>query len=376
MEESAKRRERLKAMREEASSLAAVCNSAEDRNVSHGLSNPLIEISATNPVQGESNASQRFDYYTDPMSAFSGNKRRSKVSPQTSQDHFIPPRLPVTEMLPSPTVQPQMNYSSNQQMYQAQGPTYFPSNSPRGANFPSPNLNTGQGRGPWLSNSPGPGGGVRGGFSGGSPGFQTGGSSPSYNTRQGRGQWFNNNPGPGGSPSFNPVQGRGHWFNNSPVPGGTGSNPGFRQGSSPSFNPQQGRGNRFNSSGYGLGRGGNAGPSSGGTRWLGNNLSPGSGRGGGRGRGSHTNVSAEQRPDLYYNKSMVEDPWKFLEPIVWRRENIPSLNTPLRKSWLPESVSVKKVRVEETKTDSSSKQSLAEYLATSFNEAVNDESGK
>lgn len=91
MEESAKRRERLKAMREEASSLAAVCNSAEDRNVSHGLSNPLIEISATDPVQGESNASQRFDYYTDPMSAFSGNKRRSKVSPQTSQDHFIPP---------------------------------------------------------------------------------------------------------------------------------------------------------------------------------------------------------------------------------------------------------------------------------------------
>ena len=87
-------------------------------------------------------------------------------------------------------------------------------------------------------------------------------------------------------------------------------------------------------------------------------------------------MSAEQRPDLYYNKSMVEDPWKFLESIVWWRENIPSLNTPLRKSWLPESVRVKKVRVEEMKTDSSSNQSLAEYLAASFNEAVNDESGK
>lgn len=86
MEESEKRRERLKAMRMEAAQ-GDVNNDVKNFTESHGLSNPLIETSATHQ---ESSAPQRFDYYTDPMSAFSGNKR-SKVSQNISQEHFTPP---------------------------------------------------------------------------------------------------------------------------------------------------------------------------------------------------------------------------------------------------------------------------------------------
>lgn len=84
MEESEKRRERLKAMRME----AAQGDESKDFTESHGLSNPLIETSSTQ--QEEPVGKQRFDYYTDPMSAFSGNKR-SKVSQNISQQHSTPP---------------------------------------------------------------------------------------------------------------------------------------------------------------------------------------------------------------------------------------------------------------------------------------------
>ncbi|MFS7925522.1 putative protein SICKLE [Helianthus anomalus] len=43
----------------------------------------------------------------------------------------------------------------------------------------------------------------------------------------------------------------------------------------------------------------------------------GPGQGGGRGRG-HNHVSAEDRPGRFFNKSLVEDPWKFLEPVIWK----------------------------------------------------------
>ncbi|XP_022004649.1 protein SICKLE-like [Helianthus annuus] len=89
----------------------------------------------------------------------------------------------------------------------------------------------------------------------------------------------------------------------------------------------------------------------------------GSGQGGGRGQG-HNHVSAEeQRPDCFFNKSMLEDPWKFLEPVIWKS---------LKKQWLPPSLNAKKPRVSESQRQSSSQPSLAEILAASFNEVAED----
>ncbi|KAK3027036.1 hypothetical protein RJ639_041191 [Escallonia herrerae] len=421
MEESAKRKERLVAMRMEAAQ-ATVDSGA----VFNSLSNPLIETSATRPVQEEPCVPQRFDFYTDPMAAFSGNKR-NKVINQIPQDTSTTPKLGTLSTysftgaqnagMPPPALQGQIDYSSKLRMHQAREPypSYgppntagmtspygtqpatpqgawsgpagtpgycFPSNSPRGGNYTSPGygqggspgFNPGQGRGHWYNSSSGPGSG-RGG-------------SPNFDGR-GRGHWFSGSPGPsglggspgpnlgqGGSPNFNSGQGRGHWYNNSPGPGsGPGGSPGVAQGGSTDFNPGRGRGQWFsNSPGPGSGRGGSPHPNSGRGRgqWLGNNVSPVSGRSGGRGRGSHYNVSAELRPDRYYNKSMMEDPWKFLEPVIWKPvENLNIPDSP--KSWLPKSISTKRERISGSPGKSSSKPSLAEFLAASFNEAASSE---
>ncbi|MCE3051800.1 hypothetical protein HAX54_050819 [Datura stramonium] len=83
------------------------------------------------------------------------------------------------------------------------------------------------------------------------------------------------------------------------------------------------------------------------------------------------------RVKFYYHKSMVEEPWKVLKPVIWK----PRGDTrDFLKSWLPNSVSTKKVKLGETPTKSTLQQSLAEYLAAAFNEAagedaVNNESG-
>uniref|UniRef100_A0A5B6ZLF5 Putative RNA-binding protein FUS isoform X2 n=1 Tax=Davidia involucrata TaxID=16924 RepID=A0A5B6ZLF5_DAVIN len=268
MEESVQRRERLKTMRMEASQ-AGVHNDGEIYTPSHGLSNPLIETSAAPLAQMESCVTPRFDYYTDPLSAFSGNKRRSKVSNQIPPEFFTPPRPRNTELTPSPAHQAQTNYSPDQRIYQARGPHHSsgPYRSPMGMASP---FGAHQGTPPGVWNG-----------SGGSSGF----GLPSNSSRGG------NFPSPGfgqgGSPSFNSGQGRGHWFRNSPGPGSG-------RGGSPSPNSGRGRG-----------------------RWFGSSMSPGSGRSGGRGLGSRHRISAELRPDLYYNKTMVEDPWEFLKPVIW-----------------------------------------------------------
>lgn len=84
-EESAKRKERLKAMRMEASQSG---DYNETQNHLQGLSNPLIESPSG---QAEFHAAPRFDYYTDPMAAFSANKKWNDVSPQVSQPCYTPP---------------------------------------------------------------------------------------------------------------------------------------------------------------------------------------------------------------------------------------------------------------------------------------------
>ncbi|MFS7925447.1 putative TTDN1/Protein SICKLE [Helianthus anomalus] len=84
----------------------------------------------------------------------------------------------------------------------------------------------------------------------------------------------------------------------------------------------------------------------------------------GEGEGGHNHASAEeQRPDCFFNKSMLEDPWKFLEPVIWKS---------LKKQWLSPSLNAKKPRVSESQRQSSSQPSPAEIFAASFNEAAED----
>ncbi|XP_019053029.1 PREDICTED: uncharacterized protein LOC104595505 [Nelumbo nucifera] len=88
MEEAEQRGERLKAMRLEAAQVEVFCS--VDISTTKGcLSNPLIEPYSTPLTKENSLSVPRFDYYTDPMSAFSGNKRR-RSSLQMPQDDVFP----------------------------------------------------------------------------------------------------------------------------------------------------------------------------------------------------------------------------------------------------------------------------------------------
>ncbi|KAF5775764.1 putative protein SICKLE [Helianthus annuus] len=105
MEESTKRREILKAMRMEASQEDATYNNDHS---AVSLSNPLLESTTNSETQAQT-TSQSFNYYTNPLAAYYGNKHRSKVSLQTSQT------------FPSPAPQPHINHSPYPQMQQPQG---------------------------------------------------------------------------------------------------------------------------------------------------------------------------------------------------------------------------------------------------------------
>ncbi|XP_059286127.1 protein SICKLE-like [Lycium ferocissimum] len=333
MEESEKRKERLKAMRMEASQSGNYNETANSSmgSSSFGLTNPLID----SPVgKTESYVMQRprFDYYTDPMAAFSANKRsNNNVSPQVNQQCYTPPPRPRHPQYPqSPIYAARGNYPVDQRP-QSQGVhnTFNPRGNP-GQNSP---VGTPQIRSPnaWDSSfgtsnnyfppnsSPG------GNFA--SPGFHQGGR-PSFNYGQGSAQ-------PASGYRGSPYQGSG--YRGSP-----------NQRSAHRSSPYQGSGQ---------GR----------SQWRGNNSSPGSFRSGGRGRGSHgCTSSAESRPDLYYSKSMVEDPWEELKPVIWK---------PLKPDWLPPSISAKKAKLPDDPVKSIPQQSLAEYLSASFNEAASSEAG-
>ncbi|XP_076921555.1 protein SICKLE-like [Bidens hawaiensis] len=286
MEESAQRRERLKLMRLEASQEASAAATCNDDHSTTSLSNPLLESS--HESQAQQSYSHSFNYYTDPMAAYSGSRQIS--APQRSQTNVT---------FPSPSLQPHINHLPNPRMQQPPGQYANPNHT----NIRSPS---------WNRNNP------QTHFTG----------SPGHGSGQGGypGPRFTNNPGHG--------SGRGY---PSPVPNFMNS---------PSHGPNQGRGH-----------------------WFRNNMSsgPSSGRGMGRGRGgggAHNHVSAKDRPDRFFNKSMVEDPWKFLEPVIWKSHS---------KQGLPQSLTAKKPRVSESPKQSSSQASLAEILAASFNEAANDE---
>ncbi|KAJ4963091.1 hypothetical protein NE237_023030 [Protea cynaroides] len=327
MEESEKRRERLKAMRMEAAE-ADASDIAVDSTAPGYLSNPLIEPSAIPPVKESSPAVPRFDFYTDPMAAFSGNKRNSSSSSMQTPQNYVSPTSssgsPMTrfspslsgprnlDIIPFPAHQYHSNYSPNnynpnQRAYEAsmgysgsdswRSPVGIASPFPGHQRTPPGVWNRSGGRAGYPFHSPRGGGFL-------SPGLGLGSPSPGL--------------GRGGSPSPSFGRGSSHQFSNSPRPG--------------------------------------------------------SGRGGGRGRGFHGVASARENPDMFYNRTMVEDPWMHLTPVV--RISVLPANTQRTPesltSWLPKSIGLKRARVSEAVIEFNSQSSLAECLAASFEEAAND----
>ncbi|KAM3338064.1 protein SICKLE [Capsicum galapagoense] len=345
MEESEKRKERLKAMRMEASQSGDYNESSVGYG---GLTNPLID-SPCDKVESSGMPRPRFDYYTDPMSAFSANKRsNNNVTTQVSQQCYTParPRNPQ-----SPICTPRGNYSLDQRL-QSQGVHHIvnpPGNHGQNSPFGTPQRSSPNA---W-NNSFGtpdnylpPNSSTGGNFA--SPGIHQSGR-PGFHYGEGSvqpGSEYGSSPYQGSGYRGSPYRGSGHRGSPYQCLGHRGGSP---------YQSSGFRGSPYQGSGQGR------------SQWMGNSSSPSSFRGGRRGRGSHGYTSGESRPDLYYSESMVEDPWKGLKPVIWKLVS--------EKSWLPKSISAKKAKLPDAPVKSSPQQSLAEYLSASFNEAASSEAG-
>ncbi|KAJ0860729.1 putative protein SICKLE [Helianthus annuus] len=139
------------------------------------LANPLLEFTTNSETKAQT-TSQSFDYYTNPVAAYYGNKHRSQVSLQTN------------ETFPSPFLQPHISHSPNAQMQQPQG-YYASSNHAYSSNPPQSSSLTYPS---WRSNSPHP----RGYSAPQGVGFP----SPQTHFTSGSGQGCY--PSPGSSPHF------------------------------------------------------------------------------------------------------------------------------------------------------------------------------
>ncbi|MQL72857.1 hypothetical protein Taro_005193, partial [Colocasia esculenta] len=318
MEESEERKERLRAMR---------AGAGQDRPSSSTatwqLLNPLAQPSATPPGSERSPPPSRFDYYTDPMSAYSGNRSGSGLAHHPPYGFSSPVRCSspmdqgrhYTTPTPVPANRFQVGCSPHQGSYATPSPVpqYGIWRSPVGMAGPvSPHSSVG------MSGSPSATGPPLSSSSGISARLSFGrGVSPS--AERGRGTHSVNKPRRG-SPIVN---------------SGRGSS--WRPGNYPS--PCSGRGSSQ------------------------------------RGRISMGSISARESPGMFFHKLMVLDPWARLEPVVGciLEPTIKQMTPASQESWLPESIRTKKVKVEETASVSHSQGSLAEYLALAIEEAVNDE---
>ena len=209
-----------------------------------------------------------------------------------------------------------------------------------------------------------------------SPGYSNS-PRPSYSPNPSPG--YSNRPRPSYSPNPSPV------YSNSPRPSySPNPSPGYSNSHRPSYspNPSSGYSNSPRpsyspnpSSGYR----GSPRPGQGRGRGVWHN--PGSsvsGRGSGRGPNFHGHLSNENAgpgPSRFYKSSMVEDPWNHLEPKIWEAID-GSLHTsriPEKvKPWISKSKSTTGEGSSAASVKSRSEPSLAEYLATAFNEAAND----
>ncbi|CAN8325782.1 unnamed protein product [Cochlearia groenlandica] len=321
MEDSEKRKEMLKAMRMEAAAHDDGSTGPEASSMNTSLlSNPLAETSSH---QQESYETQRFDYYTDPMSAYSSFKRNNKTP---KQQHISSP--------------------SNQASSPVQHlPQSVP--GPLGSDYQA------------HANH---GGFQAAQYDGHNSHFEPRGMAPSH--RGSPASWNNNfrpppvnHLGPPGPPQWVPrpfpfSQERSDMGNNRF--GGRGS----YNNTAPQF-PHYGRQN---------------------SNWAGNSY-PNSGRGRSRGRGMNTSFGRDggRRPmelgaERFYSNSMTEDPWKYLKPVLWKSCSDSCSSNSTGQAWRPSSIAPKKpVITEPSHKPSHNQQSLAEYLAASLDEATEDE---
>ncbi|XP_050379190.1 protein SICKLE [Argentina anserina] len=396
METSENRRERLKAMRLEAES----SHNDTTADVPGFLSNPLAD---GNVVQEEPCSPSRFGFYTDPMAGFSTDTKRCKVGDQiasTSFKHsdasglpmprFPPPNLgrPRNPEMPPPSHQFQSHYTPDQRMYQQ---NFVPQRTPAGMVRPlamhhgnPPDVwNGAEGQASYnfpsdlSSRFPSPGYRPPG-----SPGYEPPGS-PGYRPPRnpGFGPLGNRGSGPPGSPGFRPLGSPAFRPPGSPgfrPPGSPGfrppGSPGFRPPGSPGYGPPasagysshslQGRGHLVSHGQipYGV-HGGSHSPSSSSGRGRGRHGS-GSDRGG---RELHSHDRPFD-PKRFYNASMVEDPWKGLAPVTW------TASPPLIQKFLdtPSNGNKNKASISEYSNKSTPQPNLAEFLAASFKETIDE----
>ncbi|XP_074573273.1 protein SICKLE-like [Curcuma longa] len=324
MEESAKRKEKLQAMRLEAARAVAPHQPSHSSSFSTGqLPSPspsLLPLPrfADPPELETPPPAPRFDFYTDPTSAFSDSKRMRGADASGGFSPFAPRR-------PTPPPSPSFPYGMRNTYVDSSYPAYHQMpHSSESSSFRTPSRvsHNSSWRSPIQSQSP---------LSGhqGSP--VTG--LASWNTSGGSsGHGFQAHPSGSfvGSPHFSPG---GNQLSNART-------------SSPYSNFGRGRGGQYS--------GGS------GSRAIG-------------GRGQRFNGRVSTRDDIasYFRKSMLEDPWRDMEPVVG--DILEPMSGP--GYWLPESVSGKKIKMPETeirhKLDS--KSSLAEFLAASLEETINDD---
>ncbi|KAJ7551448.1 hypothetical protein O6H91_06G015800 [Diphasiastrum complanatum] len=366
MEESEKRRERLRAMQREAQQHADLLSASPS----------LLAPPRLDEATGMADTTPSFDFYTDPLAAFSAARRKSFAPPPSSRPtHAQSPEM--GEMRP-----PWSGYHLQQQY---QGPHISPVSSNSSRFHPQQPYQQHQQHqlSPASSNSSGASA-LRPPWPGFPSQHQLSPSGfPSPAAFAGQPIW---------QPSFHsptPPVGTSH---RSPVSGMQNS-PSFQTPSSFSARPLDGRGPlgspsqrnaslgfRESSHGYGGrssgGRGSpridyNKSPGGRGSPWLDSGRSsersmPRSGGGRGQRFTKSTPVSARDHPELFYKKSMVEDPWKNLAPKPYPAHDD-------NQSWLPKSINSKKPKSVNFKQQASGL-SLADSLESAFAAAVADSS--
>lgn len=434
-----KRKERLQAMRREAAQ-----NSSDDNKDQHQESSHSAPGLLTNPFYDTSSPSStpqhvpRFDYYTDPLAAFSGNKKgrnnnhhsNNTMNNSNECSSGCSPNGPATGFNRTRMISPFSNQSSPvnnstpikshaQQQPSLWQPNFHPGNPPTPVTpfrspvvgYNSPHVSSG----PHHYNSPFE-------FSNSSngspmsispvPRFNQNPNQDSYRPQQLHSQPQHQQQQQHHQSGSQPRQFGGPGCRGSPLsdlwrsPAATGSpqteprgsasptlSPGgrgmpwsdMRGSASPGLSPS-GRGmpwsdTRGSSGGRGSpwmnyrGRGG---------RGFGGSPNPNQGRGGLQGRGGRVNASARERPDLFVKKSMVEDPWKNLVPVIMAsKRTVLTGNTAVRSiegnrsdADTPQSQqcgsSLKKIKPSQITQTFQSGPSLAESLALSLAEAMGE----
>ncbi|VAH08767.1 unnamed protein product [Triticum turgidum subsp. durum] len=400
-ESSANRRERLLALR--SSAAAAASSTSSSSSPSAAPPPPAWDLPEPDlaPTSSAPRPRSRFDFYTNPGAAFSSSaaavpqKRKSADPPGpnpapapphgNSGNNYPPPHqhhMAQSPMEGAPGNSPwrgPMQFQTPMSGYRGTPPGPPPHWNPHSASpaqdpYPHP-PNFGF-RGPNV----GRGGSPMNYGPGGSPmNYGPGGSPMSYEPRGSPRSYV-----PRGSPHSSSGRGRGENYYQSPGSRGRGGRGGFQNHSGSQDQRNFYRKSMVDDPWQGLQPiVGSILPIDGAKSWLPESLrkkeTPNQGRGGnfyhspgsrGRGgRGGFQNHSGSQDQRNFYRKSMVDDPWQGLQPIVG------NILKPVdgAKSWLPESLRKKETPNQgRTISNPTSGLSLAEYLASSFNEASNE----